>query len=175
VNITALLCSPAGAQCSAQVVVDNVNNAKKALGAAGFPYTEGTLEQFEMNNKPPFQFLFSLGRMTQVSQGTRETHADANEIRIVARTIAPEHQNFAGGIANQQEFLTLEDMIDETQAQTDAAFDPWNLARGADTRLVSVRRRRDFLPELPNFMERADRQVWLFESTFDVVWVIEVH
>ena len=52
VNIVALLCSPAGAQCSAQVVVDNVNNAKKALGAAGFPYTEGTLEQFELANKP---------------------------------------------------------------------------------------------------------------------------
>ena len=52
VNITALLCSPAGAQCSAQVVVDNVNNAKKALGTAGFPYTEGALEQVELDNKP---------------------------------------------------------------------------------------------------------------------------
>ena len=35
VNVLALLCSTAGAQGSAQVVVDNVNNAKKALGAAG--------------------------------------------------------------------------------------------------------------------------------------------
>ena len=52
VNIVALLCSAAGAQCSAQVVVDNVNNAKKALGAAGFSYTEGTLEQVELANKP---------------------------------------------------------------------------------------------------------------------------
>jgi len=34
VNITALLNSTSGAQGSAQVVVDNVNNAKKALGTA---------------------------------------------------------------------------------------------------------------------------------------------
>jgi hypothetical protein len=35
-----------------QVVVDNVNKAKKALGGAGLSYTEGTLEQFELENKP---------------------------------------------------------------------------------------------------------------------------
>ena len=52
VNITALLNSTAGAQGSAQVVVDNVNKAKKALGDAGLSYTEGTLEQFELANKP---------------------------------------------------------------------------------------------------------------------------
>ena len=52
VNIVALLNSTAGAQGSAQVVVDNVNRAKKALGAAGLPYTEGTLEQVELDNKP---------------------------------------------------------------------------------------------------------------------------
>ena len=52
VNVLALLCSTAGAQCSAQVVVDNVNKAKKALGGAGLLYTEGTLEQFELANKP---------------------------------------------------------------------------------------------------------------------------
>jgi len=34
------------------VVVDNVNKAKKALGAASLSYTEGTLEQFELANKP---------------------------------------------------------------------------------------------------------------------------
>jgi len=52
VNITAMLCSAAGAQCSAQVVVDNVNSAKKALAAAGLSHTEGTLEQVELANKP---------------------------------------------------------------------------------------------------------------------------
>ena len=52
VNVLAVLGSTAGAQGSAQVVVDNVNNAKKALGAAGLSYTEGTLEQFELANKP---------------------------------------------------------------------------------------------------------------------------
>jgi hypothetical protein len=46
VNITALLGSTMGEQGSAQVVVDNVNKAKKALGGAGLSHTEGTLEQF---------------------------------------------------------------------------------------------------------------------------------
>jgi hypothetical protein len=52
VNIVALLGSTSGEQGSAQVVVDNLNRAKKALGGAGLSYTEGTLEQFELNNKP---------------------------------------------------------------------------------------------------------------------------
>jgi len=52
VNITALLNSTSGGQGSAQVVVDNINKAKKALGAAGLSYTEDTLEQFEVTNKP---------------------------------------------------------------------------------------------------------------------------
>ena len=52
VNIVALLNSTSGAQGSAQVVVDNVNKAKKALGDAGLSYTEGSLEQFELDNKP---------------------------------------------------------------------------------------------------------------------------
>ena len=52
VSIVALLNSTAGAQGTAQVVVDNVNRAKKALGAAGLSYTEGTLEQVELANKP---------------------------------------------------------------------------------------------------------------------------
>ena len=52
VNITALLNSTSGAQGSAQVVVDNVNKAKKALSDAGLSYTGGTLEQIELANKP---------------------------------------------------------------------------------------------------------------------------
>ena len=52
VNITALLCSPAGAQCSAQVVVDNVNNAKKALGDAGLPYTEACWSRSNCRTSP---------------------------------------------------------------------------------------------------------------------------
>jgi hypothetical protein len=55
VNIVALLASTAGAQGSAQVVVDNVNNAKKALGAAELAYTEGMLEHIELANKPSAQ------------------------------------------------------------------------------------------------------------------------
>jgi hypothetical protein len=52
VNIVALLGGAVGAQGSAQLVVDDFSKAKKALGKAGKSYTEGTLEQFELNNKP---------------------------------------------------------------------------------------------------------------------------
>ena len=52
VNIVALLGSTSGTQGSAQVVVDNINKARRALKQAGTSYTEGTLEQFELNNKP---------------------------------------------------------------------------------------------------------------------------
>jgi hypothetical protein len=52
VNVLALLGSTSVAQGSVQVVVDNVNKAKKALGGAGLSYSEGTLEQFELANKP---------------------------------------------------------------------------------------------------------------------------
>ncbi|HYL12072.1 MAG TPA: ACT domain-containing protein [Terriglobales bacterium] len=52
VNIAALLNGTAGAQGSVQVVVDNTNKAKKALDGAGLSYTEGTLEQVELANKP---------------------------------------------------------------------------------------------------------------------------
>jgi hypothetical protein len=52
VTVVALLGSTAGAQGSAQVVVDSVNRAKKALDKAGLSYTERTLEQVELENKP---------------------------------------------------------------------------------------------------------------------------
>ena len=52
VNILALLGSTAGERGSVQVVVDNANKAKKALTGAGLAYTEGTLEQVELANKP---------------------------------------------------------------------------------------------------------------------------
>lgn len=52
VNIVALLDSTAGTQGSVQVVVDNANRAKKALDGAGLSYTEGTLGQVELPNKP---------------------------------------------------------------------------------------------------------------------------
>ena len=52
VNVFAVLGSTAGEQGSVQVVVDNANKAKKALAGAGLAYTEGTLVQFELANKP---------------------------------------------------------------------------------------------------------------------------
>lgn len=52
VNILALLGTTAGTQGSAQVFVDNVNKAKRALNAADVSYSEGTLEQVELPNKP---------------------------------------------------------------------------------------------------------------------------
>ena len=51
VNILAVLGSTAGAQGSAQVVVDNITEAKKALSAAQVSYVVGTLEQVELPNK----------------------------------------------------------------------------------------------------------------------------
>ena len=51
VNILAVLGSTAGAQGSAQVVVDNLTEAKKALSAAQVSYSVGTLEQVELPNK----------------------------------------------------------------------------------------------------------------------------
>ena len=52
VNVVALLGSTAGTQGSAQVVVDQIGKAKKALDKAKMSYTEGVLEQFELKNKP---------------------------------------------------------------------------------------------------------------------------
>jgi len=52
VNVVALLGSTAGTQGSAQFVVDQVGKAIKALDKAGMSYTERTLEQFELTNKP---------------------------------------------------------------------------------------------------------------------------
>lgn len=52
VNVLALLGSTAGTQGSVQVVVDDANKAKKALAGAGLEYVEGTLEEFELANKP---------------------------------------------------------------------------------------------------------------------------
>ncbi|HTS05078.1 MAG TPA: hypothetical protein VMP68_05800 [Candidatus Eisenbacteria bacterium] len=52
VNLLAFLGTAARAQGSVQVVVDNVIRAKKALGEAGFQYTEGRLEEFELANSP---------------------------------------------------------------------------------------------------------------------------
>jgi len=52
VNIVAFSGSSAGAQGLAQLVLDNTNKAKKALDKAGMSYTEATLQQFELNNKP---------------------------------------------------------------------------------------------------------------------------
>ena len=51
VNILAVLGSTAGAQGSAQVVVDDITKAKKALNAAQVSYAQGTLEQVELPNK----------------------------------------------------------------------------------------------------------------------------
>jgi hypothetical protein len=51
VNIVAFLGSTAGRRGSVQVVVDNIQKARKALNGAQFPFAEGTLEQVELPNK----------------------------------------------------------------------------------------------------------------------------
>jgi hypothetical protein len=52
VNIVGVLGGTAGTEGSAQVVTDNFAKAKKALTAAKLAYTEGTLDQVELPNKP---------------------------------------------------------------------------------------------------------------------------
>lgn len=53
VNISALLLvGTAGSQGLAQLVVDDIRKAKKFLEQAQLSYTEGTVEQFELANKP---------------------------------------------------------------------------------------------------------------------------
>ena len=52
VNILAFLTSTLGAEGSVQVVVDNVNKAKKALEGAGFTYTESDVLHVELPNVP---------------------------------------------------------------------------------------------------------------------------
>jgi len=51
--------------------VDNVNKAKKALGGAGLSYTEGTLEQFELANKPGALAELAGPRWPRISASTR--------------------------------------------------------------------------------------------------------
>ncbi len=52
VNILAFLTSSSGAEGSVQVVVDNVNKAKKALDGAGLSYTEADVLHLELPNVP---------------------------------------------------------------------------------------------------------------------------
>jgi len=52
VNLLALLGNTTGSQGSAQVVVDDIRKAKKALEQALLLYSEGTVEEFELANKP---------------------------------------------------------------------------------------------------------------------------
>ena len=52
VNILAFLTSTLGAEGSVQVVVDNVNKAKKVLEGAGLAYTESDVLHIELPNLP---------------------------------------------------------------------------------------------------------------------------
>ena len=52
VNILSCLGTTSGTEGSVQVVVDNVNKAKKALDGAGLSYTETDVIQVELPNTP---------------------------------------------------------------------------------------------------------------------------
>jgi len=52
VNILAFSATTAGAEGWVQVVVDNVASARKALGRAGFSYTESAALRVELPNAP---------------------------------------------------------------------------------------------------------------------------
>jgi hypothetical protein len=52
VNILAFLTTTSGTEGTVQVVVDNVNKAKKALAGAALSYTEADVLQVELPNLP---------------------------------------------------------------------------------------------------------------------------
>jgi len=52
VNILAFLTATSGAEGSVQLVVDNVNKAKKALDGAGLSYSEADVLHVELSNLP---------------------------------------------------------------------------------------------------------------------------
>lgn len=52
VNILAFLSTSSGAEGSVQVVVDNVNRAKKTLDGVGLSYTEADVLHVELPNVP---------------------------------------------------------------------------------------------------------------------------
>jgi len=52
VNILAFLTTTSGAEGSVQLVVDNLNKAKKALDGAGLSYTEADVLHVELPNLP---------------------------------------------------------------------------------------------------------------------------
>ena len=52
VNILGFLCTTSGTEGSVQLVVDNVNKAKKALEGAGLSYTEADVLHVELPNVP---------------------------------------------------------------------------------------------------------------------------
>src|SRR6266568_1515697 len=52
VNILAFLTTTSGAEGSVQLVVDNANKAKKALGGAGLSYTEADVIHVELPHQP---------------------------------------------------------------------------------------------------------------------------
>ena len=52
VNILGFLCTTSGMEGSVELVVDNVNKAKKALGSAGLTYTEREVLHVELSNVP---------------------------------------------------------------------------------------------------------------------------
>ena len=52
VNVLAMNCSTSGAEGTVGIIVDNVNKAKKALGAAQFSCTEADVLHVELPNVP---------------------------------------------------------------------------------------------------------------------------
>jgi len=59
VNILAFLTATSGAEGSVQLVVDNVNKAKKALDGAGLSYSEADVLHVELSNLPGALGIFT--------------------------------------------------------------------------------------------------------------------
>jgi len=86
VNILAFLTTTLGAEGSVQVVVDNVNKAKKALEGAGLTYTESDVLHVELPNVPGALANFA-GKLAQkeinVTSGYQTTVKGSRKASVV--------------------------------------------------------------------------------------------
>ena len=86
VNILAFLTSTLGAEGSVQVVVDNVNKAKKALEGAGLAYTESDVLHVELPNIPGALGNFAgklAAKEINITSGYQTTGKDSRKASVV--------------------------------------------------------------------------------------------
>lgn len=86
VNILAFLTTTSGTEGSVQVVVDNVNKAKKALEGAGLSYTEADVLHVELSNFPGALGSFAgklAAKEINITSGYQTTVKGSQKARVV--------------------------------------------------------------------------------------------